>query len=294
MRRPRYVVPHRTYMITKKCMNDQFLIVPSREVNAVLLYCLLVSVEKHGILLHAFCFMSNHFHLVVTDTQGELPAFMRHFLTNSSKAIRLVTRAPGSIWSGERYHAMWLLDADAGFRKCGYTNLNSVRAGLVADPTEWPGVGSAGLRFGDELSAPRPRFFFSNSVAFPEIATSRLAPLESAFPHAEWIGSSEARHAWEEEAREISTRRHRFPTQAQILGTSRSRRGNAPVRSLRPRFSTRDRDLLRRAQEEEEWFLNQHEMARRAYLEGDREVEFPRGTYGYRVFLGVNVAADAA
>ena len=36
--------------------------------------------NKYGLLLHGFVFMSNHFHFVVTDRRSNLPDFMRDFV----------------------------------------------------------------------------------------------------------------------------------------------------------------------------------------------------------------------
>ena len=51
---------------------------PSRELNELVLYILAVAAERSGILLHAYCFMSNHLHLVLTDPRGTLPAFEQY------------------------------------------------------------------------------------------------------------------------------------------------------------------------------------------------------------------------
>jgi len=61
MSRPRQIVPGATVFVTRRCTQRQFLLKPSRLVNQVFLYCLAYAAARHGILVHAFIVMSNHF-----------------------------------------------------------------------------------------------------------------------------------------------------------------------------------------------------------------------------------------
>src|SRR5262245_5097062 len=72
---PRQVLPRATYLVTRRCAQRQFLLKPSKTTSEVFLYVLAVAAERFGIQVHAFCVLSNHFHLVVTDPQARLPAF---------------------------------------------------------------------------------------------------------------------------------------------------------------------------------------------------------------------------
>jgi hypothetical protein len=46
-------------------------------VNQVVAYALAVGQKKYGVLVHMFCVMSNHWHLLLTDLYGNLPHFLR-------------------------------------------------------------------------------------------------------------------------------------------------------------------------------------------------------------------------
>ncbi|MCK5797588.1 MAG: hypothetical protein KAI47_10415 [Deltaproteobacteria bacterium] len=48
---------------------------PSALTNQIVTYCLGIATGRYGIDVHAFCFMSTHYHLVATDPRGELPEF---------------------------------------------------------------------------------------------------------------------------------------------------------------------------------------------------------------------------
>lgn len=114
--RHRRVTKGAVYLITKKCARDEFLIRPSKLTNQILFYALLDRARKYGIQIISFCFLSNHFHLVLRDVRGRLPDFMRDFLKQTSSAIRVAEGDDRRAWSQKRYSAVKLLDLDAGIR----------------------------------------------------------------------------------------------------------------------------------------------------------------------------------
>ena len=72
MAKPRCVLPGRTYLVTRRCFDRQFLLRPSATVDSLLRYTLAVAAERFGIEVHAFVFLSNHHHLVVTGAWWDL------------------------------------------------------------------------------------------------------------------------------------------------------------------------------------------------------------------------------
>ncbi len=171
-----------TYLITKKCVDDQFLIRPSGLINQILLYLLVEKALRYGVIIHGFCFLSNHIHLVVTDVRGKLPAFMREFLGESSKAVQRASDGDRAIWSRKRYSAVELLDLDAAERKDVYTTTNPTRSGLTK-PEERPGLTSAHLKFGDLIEVERPSVYFSKRR--PKSVSMRLESVALPFEASE-------------------------------------------------------------------------------------------------------------
>ncbi len=51
--------------------------------NDVLLYLLALATRRYPVQVHAFCVLSNHLHLVVTDVEGRLPAAATSFARSS-------------------------------------------------------------------------------------------------------------------------------------------------------------------------------------------------------------------
>jgi putative transposase len=82
--------------------------------------------------VHAFCLMSNHFHLVVETPNANLVAGMKWFL--GTYTIRYNTRRKlnGHLFAG-RYKSLLVDERDASYLRmvCDYVHLNPVRAGLI-------------------------------------------------------------------------------------------------------------------------------------------------------------------
>jgi len=88
--------------------------------------------QKTGFQVHAYCLMSNHFHLVVETPNANLVAGMRWLL--STYTIRLNHRQKlfGHVFSG-RYKAVIVEGSGTGYLRtaCDYVHLNPVRAKLL-------------------------------------------------------------------------------------------------------------------------------------------------------------------
>ncbi len=60
---------------------------PSKATTAIFSYVLAVAAERYGILIHAFCVLSNHFHVVLTDVHARLPEFHRDLDALVARAV---------------------------------------------------------------------------------------------------------------------------------------------------------------------------------------------------------------
>lgn len=87
MTAPRQILAGTTYLVTRRCAQRQFLLRPSPITNGVFLYVLAVAARRFGVRVHAFCVLSNHFHLVVTDIEARLPAFEQYLDSLVARAL---------------------------------------------------------------------------------------------------------------------------------------------------------------------------------------------------------------
>ncbi|MGE0709219.1 MAG: transposase [Planctomycetota bacterium] len=170
---PRRVVAGAIQFVTRRTSLRRFLLVPTAEIHALLLYCAAVAAQRYGIQLHAFAWMSNHVHFVLTDPRGNLPSFMRWFCHNTSCALNRRYGRTGKdvVWDPTgSYDNVRLWDAAVVEQKLLYTLLNPVAAGLVPRAQDWHGGVSLPQHFGRTLTVRRPKGYFRQKgpTALPE------------------------------------------------------------------------------------------------------------------------------
>lgn len=87
---------------------------------------------KTGWQVHAYCLMTNHFHLVVETPQANLVAGMKWFLGTYTSRFNRRHRLFGHLFSG-RYKALIVEGSGNGYLRtvCDYVHLNPVRACLL-------------------------------------------------------------------------------------------------------------------------------------------------------------------
>ena len=87
MTAPRQILPGKPHLVTRRCSERRFFLKPTQRTNELLLYVLAVAARRYGVLVHAFCVLSNHLHLILTDQHANLPAFMQYFDSLVARAI---------------------------------------------------------------------------------------------------------------------------------------------------------------------------------------------------------------
>jgi putative transposase len=109
----------------------------SDEDRAAFLDVLGAVVTDFGWQCLAYCLMTNHYHLFVQTAQGNLSTGMRQLNGVFTQWSNRRHRRSGHLFQG-RYKGI-LVDSDTYFQEvCRYVVLNPVRAGMVADPADWP------------------------------------------------------------------------------------------------------------------------------------------------------------
>lgn len=294
MTAPRQIVAGVCYLVTRRCAQRQFLLKPSKITNAVFLYVLALAVQRFGIRLHAFCVLSNHFHLVLTDPYARLPAFHQLLDALVARAVNASLGRWEAFWAPDTYSAVRLLSRSDIVEKTAYVLANPVAAGLVGTGSAWPGLWSAPALIGGEpLVVKRPKHFFDPNGGLPEEVTLQLAS-PPGFDCAEEFKKELERAL---EAREAEAR-SRWLAHGGFLGVARvltqkpmaRPRPGEPRRKLNPRIAGRDKwkriEALGRLVE----FLRSYRVAWKARQAGNAEMVFPHGTYLLRVLHGVPCA----
>jgi putative transposase len=172
----RRVAPGRIYLVTRRTVRRTFLFRPEPLVNRFYIYTLAVYARRYGIAVHAAVLMSNHEHLIVTDTEGRLPDFLRDFHRIVALGIKTIRNWQGEVWDGAATSCVELCTHKAIIEKLAYVMSNPVKAGLVTNAGQWPGV----MVLPDDLGTrswaeTRPDLFFDpRNPLWPSVAELKL------------------------------------------------------------------------------------------------------------------------
>lgn len=124
------------YHITSRG-NEQKEIFKSRRDREKFFGYLESAVFRYGAIVHAWCLMTNHYHLLLETPRGNLSQIMRHINGAYTNYFNAKRKRAGHLFQG-RYKAI-LIEADQYLVELSrYIHLNPVRAGVVSSPEEYP------------------------------------------------------------------------------------------------------------------------------------------------------------
>jgi REP element-mobilizing transposase RayT len=127
--------------VTCRTIQGRFLLKPSDELREIVIGTLSRAQRLYPVDIHAFVFMSNHYHLLlsVPDAQ-QLARFMGYVNSKLAREIARLTGWRDKIWS-RRYQAVVVSEEE--FAQAGrlrYILAHGVKEGLVDHPADWPGA----------------------------------------------------------------------------------------------------------------------------------------------------------
>ena len=261
-----------------------FLLRPSKVVNACIRYCLAVAQNRSGVKVHCVVFLSNHYHITVTDPDGKLPEFTEELNKLLARSLNCHHGRWENFFSaGNQTSQVVLANEFDVMAKTVYALANPTQAMLVSHGKDWPGVRL--FRKGD-YQAVKPKFFFRSEDAggvLPDKTVLTLSPPP--------IGEQEqlcddvvqkAVSAREKQLRDAARgNRKTFMGAAAVKVQSiyKSPRTPAPKRGMNPRVAAKDKwrriEVLSRLAS----FVTRYREARKALVAGVVDVIFPTGTY---------------
>lgn len=315
--KPRQIVPGRTWFVTGRAIARQHRFVPTVEVVHTLSYCLAATMQRYSVQLHGFVWMSNHYHLVLTDLVGQMPDFMRDLNSLSSKALNALRGQRGQNFERSGYNAVIVADRERALRHCAYTEANPCRASLVDTAQAWEGLTSARLEYGDTLSVKRPDFglwgrasrdddapmdprreYYCGRIKCPEVAEFGLTCPPN---QGEAIRETRARVRGQVKLLEDEARAQRSAAERSVLGMEQARQlspKSAPTNQEQyfgkePTVSGQDpkqRKLIEQALAE---FIERYRAALDEYKAKGKAL-FPEGTWWMKRYLKAKCYAYCA
>jgi REP element-mobilizing transposase RayT len=136
MARPlRITYPGAFYHITSRG-NERKEVFKSKRDRQKFLEYLESASQRYDAIIHAYCLMGNHYHLLMETPTGNLPQIMRHINGAYTTYFNVKRQRAGHLFQG-RYKAI-LVDIDEYAKELSrYIHLNPVRAELVETPEEY-------------------------------------------------------------------------------------------------------------------------------------------------------------
>ena len=134
-RSPRLEYPGALYHVTTRGVRQDPIFVDDRD-RMSLLTILTRALRTCEARIFAFCLMGNHYHFVLETHHANLSMLMHRVNGTFSLSFNRRHARRGQVFDG-RFKALHV-DRDAYLLEvCRYVDLNPVRAGLVASPSEW-------------------------------------------------------------------------------------------------------------------------------------------------------------
>lgn len=291
--RPRPVLKNKTYLVTRRCKDRRFFLRPSKSTNSIVTYLLGIAASRYQLQFHGWVAMSNHIHLVLTDVGARLPDAMHFLILQTSKAVGAEIGRWGGFWEDGRYSRVELIGTPAIIAKIAYTVTNPVAAGRVRHAKDWPGVTSANWTFGEARKIRKPNSRYLSGKDWEALVTLELVP-PPGLSAAQATTLVQARVRSREKAMErlLRMRRrqsanHTVEGPTKFAGLQRILAQDpfaAPEtrekrRRLNPTFASTDKQARKDAAERKRAFEVAYRRALEAWRNGDRNVEWPPGTW---------------
>lgn len=129
------------YRVTNYTYRGELRLTPDDVVQVFVEGCLARAARRCGVRLIVFNVMGNHFHMLVEVPLANLDAFMLYFQRELSTRLNLY-RGVSKTNFPERYEHEEVLDVEAFESAVAGILCNPVRARLVYETADWPGVSS--------------------------------------------------------------------------------------------------------------------------------------------------------
>ena len=142
-RRIRFIPPGSLVEVTCRTVQGRCLLRPTPLIVDLVRGALARAARLYPVEIHAFCFLSNHFHLLLTASGADrLAAFMNHLNSNLAREVGRQVRWREKFW-GRRYQAILVSGEEAAqVERLLYILRHGCKENLVRRPADWPGATS--------------------------------------------------------------------------------------------------------------------------------------------------------
>lgn len=140
-RQLRHIEPGRLHEITSRTFQSRLLLRPSPVLNEIILGILGWAQAKTGLIIHAFVFLSNHYHLLCSPRSAQqLSSFECLLNSRLAREVGRLHKWKDKVWA-RRFHPIPVSDEPAAqVARLFYLLSHGCKEGFVLTPKDWPGV----------------------------------------------------------------------------------------------------------------------------------------------------------
>lgn len=285
--------------VTCRTIQGRFLLNPSPSLNSIVIGVLARAQKRYGVDLHAFVFLSNHYHLLLSVGSAlQLARFMNYLNSNLAREAGRLYGWKEKFWS-RRYQAIVISEEEAvQLERLRYILSHGCKEDLVARPEQWPGAHCvSALLKGLDLTGlwfdrtaeymARTRREEYDRLRYATLEILRLQPLPC------WAHLSKAtyrcrtRGLIEEIETETTTRHATQGTRplgvAVILAQNPHDKPSRSKRSWAPAFHAATMAARKELVEAYNWFCAAYRKAARELHKGNVGARFPEGSFPPRL-----------
>ena len=291
--------------VTCRTMQGRFLLKPSDELKSIIIGVLARAQRLYPVELHAFVFLSNHYHLLLSvDDAPRLARFMNFLNSNLAREAGRLHGWREKFW-GRRYQAIVISQEEAAqIDRLRYLLSHGCKEGLVARPREWPGAHCVealleglplrGLWFDrtQEYAARARREEFDRfAYASPETVRLEPVPCWQHLPE-ERLRSRVAELVLQIETETADRHAKKETRPLGIIAVLAQNPHDKPLRSkkaLAPAFHAASKAARRELVEAYRWFVGAYREAAEKLRQGDFKVGFPAGSFPPRLPVVVRI-----
>ncbi len=153
---PRSHPPGRTdcpYHITARTNNREWFGLNLSEVWKICEEQLYFIHHGFGVRIHAFVLMSNHFHLILSDPEGQMSAALRWFMTETARQINYKMKTRNHVY-GQRHYRSLISSYQHYMHAYKYVLRNPVEIGACPRVEDYPYSSLRGLLGFQKLNFP--------------------------------------------------------------------------------------------------------------------------------------------
>jgi REP element-mobilizing transposase RayT len=131
---------------------------------------------RHGVQVHGYCILPNHYHLLLCTPKAGLSDAMQSLSSRFTQSVNRHRERDGPLFKG-RFRSVEIKDGAHLARVSQYIHVNPVEAGLVAKPEDWR-WSSAGAYLG---VADKPEWLRTDTVL------EMFGPADSVSAYAQYL-----------------------------------------------------------------------------------------------------------